>query len=85
MTRPLTAQDRDFLARHRQLGKEDERPARGSSETVDIAGEKRAETEKAIQIFDGKLVAWVPKMMVTDNGDGTFSMPEWTAKDRGFI
>lgn len=39
------------------------------SDIVDIAGEKRAETEKAIQWFDGK----------------TLAMPEWLAKDKGFI
>ena len=55
------------------------------SDLVDIAGEKRAETDKAFQIYDGKTVAWVPKSQVEDNSDGTFSMPEWLAKDKGFI
>jgi hypothetical protein len=52
---------------------------------VDISGELRAETEKAFQIYDGARTEWVPKSQVEDNGDGTFTMPEWLAKDKGFI
>lgn len=52
---------------------------------IDISGEKRAETEKGLQIFDGARTEWVPKSQVEDNGDGTFTMPEWLAKDKGFI
>lgn len=52
---------------------------------IDISGEKRAETEKAIQIYDGARTARVPKSQVEDNGDGTFTMPEWLAKDKEFI
>lgn len=52
---------------------------------TDIAGEKRGETEKAIQIFDGARTAWVPKSQVEDNEDGTFTMPEWLAKEKEFI
>ncbi len=55
------------------------------SDIVDIAGEKRGETEKAIRWFDGKRTEWVPKSQVEDNGDGTIAMPEWLAKDKGFI
>lgn len=29
--------------------------------------------------------ALVPKSLVTDNKDGTFTMPVWLAKDRGFL
>jgi hypothetical protein len=52
---------------------------------TDIAGELRGETEKALRIFDGARTEWVPKQFVEDNGDGTFTMPEWLAKDKGFI
>lgn len=54
-------------------------------EIVDIAGEKRGETEKAIKLFDGKKTEWVPKSQVEDNGDGTFTMPIWLAKEKGFL
>lgn len=57
----------------------------GDQKLTDIAGEKRGETEKAIRIYDGAKTEWVPKQYVEDNGDGTFTMPEWMAKDKGFI
>jgi hypothetical protein len=52
---------------------------------TDIAGELRHETEKAFQIFDGTRTEWVPKSQVENNNDGTFTMPEWLAKEKGFI
>lgn len=55
------------------------------SNLVDIAGELRHETENAFQIFDGTEVVWLPKSQVEDNGDGTFAMPEWLAKEKGLI
>jgi hypothetical protein len=54
-------------------------------ELIDIAGEIRGETPKAIRLYDGKTTEWVPRSQVEDNGDGTFTMPEWLAKDKGFI
>jgi hypothetical protein len=52
---------------------------------VDIAGELRGETDKAFRIYDGKTTEWVPKSQVEKNEDGTFTMPEWLAEDKGFI
>lgn len=52
---------------------------------TDIAAELRGETEKALRLFDGARTEWVPKSQVENNGDGTFTMPEWLAKDKGFI
>lgn len=52
---------------------------------TEIAGEIRGETDKAWRLFDGAVTAWVPKSLVEDNGDGTFTMPEWMAKEKGFI
>lgn len=57
----------------------------GKTRLVDIAGELRRETEKAIMIFDGDKEVWLPKSQVEDNGDGTFTMPEWLALDKGLI
>ena len=57
----------------------------GRSDLVDIAAEKRGETEKAIRLFDGTRSEWVPKSQVEDNGDGTFAMPEWLATEKGFL
>jgi hypothetical protein len=55
------------------------------SSLIDIAAQKRGETEKAFRLYDGKRTEWVPKSQVEDNGDGTFTMPEWLAEDKGFI
>lgn len=52
---------------------------------VEIAAEIRHETDKAYLLFDGTRKEWVPKSYVEDNGDGTFTMPEWLAQDKGFI
>ena len=52
---------------------------------IDISGEVRGETDAALRIYDGARTEWVPKSQVEDNGDGTFTMPEWLAKDKGFI
>lgn len=57
----------------------------GNRELFDLAGEKRGETDKAIRLFDGKTTEWVPKSQVEDNGDGTFTMPLWLAREKGFI
>ncbi len=56
-----------------------------ASKLIDIRAEARAETQKAFQLYDGKRTAWVPKSQVEDNGDGTYTMPEWLATNSGFI
>ena len=58
----------------------------GASDIIDIAADLKHESEKAFLIDggDGKPV-WVPKSQVERNDDGTFSMPEWLAKDKGLI
>ena len=74
-----------FLAKHKKLASEDARPSRGNSDLIDIAADNRGETEKGLRLFDGKKLEWCPKSQVQDNGDGTFTMPEWLAKEKGFI
>lgn len=63
------------------------------SDLVDIdAVELRRETEKAYGLSQGELdendreiLAWVPKSKVEKNDDGTFTMPEWLAMEKGLI
>lgn len=55
------------------------------SDLVDIAAELKVETPAAFKIFDGTTTEWVPKSQVERNDDGTFTMPEWLAKEKGFI
>ncbi len=52
---------------------------------IEIAADLRRETEKAFLLYDGSKEAWVPKAQVENNGDGTISMPEWLAMEKGFI
>lgn len=52
---------------------------------IDIAADVNVETEKAYLLNDGTRTAWAPKSIVENNKDGTFTMPEWFAMDRGFI
>lgn len=57
----------------------------GRSDLVDIEANLVGETEKAFRISDGVESVWVPKSQVEHDGDGTFTMPEWLAKEKGFI
>jgi hypothetical protein len=52
---------------------------------IEIAAELRHEVEKALYLFDGVKSVWVPKSLVENNGDGTFTMPEWLAKEKGLM
>lgn len=55
------------------------------AQLVEITGEAKRTTEKAILFYDGAKEEWVPKQFVEDNRDGTFTMPTWLARDKGFI
>jgi hypothetical protein len=57
----------------------------GEAKLFDLAAEIKGETDLAWRLFDGGKTEWVPKSQVENNGDGTFTMPEWLAKDKGFI
>ena len=53
---------------------------------IDITVEIRAETEKAIQVFDGIRTVWLPKSQVQVNDDdGTVTTPEWLAMEKELI
>jgi hypothetical protein len=54
-------------------------------ELIDIAAHLQHETPEAYLIYDGLNKVWLPKKMVEHNNDGTFTMPEWLAKDKGLI
>ena len=55
------------------------------SDLVDIAAETRRETEKAWLIFDGYREVWLPKSQAERNPDGTYTMSEWIATEKGLI
>lgn len=56
-----------------------------SSKLIEIAAELKHETERAYLLYDGTCEVWVPKTAVENNGDGTFTMPEKLALDKGLI
>lgn len=59
----------------------------GASDLIDIAAILKHETERAFLLDAGMASGpvWVPKSQVENNGDGTFTMPEWLAKEKGLI
>ncbi len=67
-------------------GRHSSRRTSGASDIVEIAADIKHETEKAFLLDggDGKPV-WVAKSQIEQNDDGTFSMPEWLAKEKGFL
>ncbi len=59
---------------------------RANHDLVDIAGEVQAWTEKGVKFFDGKVSVWLPRSQVEVNDDdGTVTMPEWLALEKGLI
>jgi hypothetical protein len=55
------------------------------NELVDVAGEIRAQTDRAIQFYDGSRTVWLPRSQIEINDDDTVTMPEWLALDKGLI
>ena len=56
-----------------------------SNKVVTIEAKIYGKTRLALRLDAGGFPEWVPKSQVEDNGDGTFTMPEWLAFDKGFI
>jgi hypothetical protein len=55
------------------------------SDLVDLELQKTAETDSAFRVHDGKIFVWLPKSQCEDNNDGTFTLPEWLAKEKELI
>lgn len=63
------------------------------NQMVEVDAEKRMERGGSTALYQGKddpqngreIWVWVPTSRIKDNGDGTFSMPEWLALDKGLI
>jgi len=59
---------------------------------VDIDAEHRMDKGNGTAIWAGQtdennkeVWTWLPTVHVENNGDGTFTMPEWLALDKGLI
>lgn len=57
-----------------------------SRELFDFAAKLLNETPKAWRVDAGeKEPVWIPKSQGEDNGDGTFTVPMWLAREKGLI
>lgn len=58
----------------------------GRSDLVDIEGEVREPgTDLAIRFYDGQRTVWLPRSQIEIGDDGTVTMPEWLAMEKGLI
>ncbi len=57
----------------------------GRSNLVDIDATLVHETDRAVLLDTGSARAWVPKSVVEDNGDGTWTLPEPMAVEKGLV
>lgn len=63
------------------------------SKLIDIEVQKIYETDDAYLLWDGvkrdhyngKVGAWIPKRICENNNDGTFTMPEDWAIEKGLV
>lgn len=57
---------------------------------IEIAVEVRAETPKALLVFDGKTEVWIPKSQIHDQGEDkgqitSIFITEWLATQKGLL
>jgi len=57
----------------------------GKSDLVDVHGEVRGGTDKAIMFHDGDQTVWLPRSQIEINDDGTVTMPEWLAIEKELV
>lgn len=58
---------------------------RKRDDLYDFAATLRHETEKAYLLNDGFKDVWLPKSHTEDNGDGTWTVPQWLAGEKGLV
>lgn len=62
-------------------------------ELVDVDADMKVETEKAYGVSIGEVdpdtgkdvLIWLPKSQCQKNDDGSFTLPEWLAIDKGLV
>ena len=60
--------------------------AKMSQDLYDFAAELVRETDLAVLLDCGEAhPIWFPKSLTEDNGDGTWTVPEWLAEDKGIV
>lgn len=57
-----------------------------SDRLYDFDAELKMETDKALLLDTGNdKPIWFPKSLTENNDDGTFTVPEWLAIDKGIV
>ena len=66
-----------------------------NKEPVEVDVEVVGKSENALQVSDGDTTTWIPISLIDEDSDingesdvgasGTLTLPEWKAKDAGFI
>ena len=51
----------------------------------DFAATLKHETANAFLVNDGDKDYWLPKSLTEYNNDGTFTVPEWLAVEKGLV
>jgi hypothetical protein len=51
----------------------------------DFAALLKHETDNAYLVNDGDSDYWLPKKLTEDNRDGTYTIPEWLAVEKGIV
>ena len=60
--------------------------SREDKESVEINASVVRTTAYAMLLdFGGERVEWFPKSQITDNENGTFTMPQWLAIEKGAV
>jgi hypothetical protein len=54
------------------------------SKLVSVACRPINQNERGVELIQNGRSAWVPRRLIVINRDGTVTMPEWLATDRGF-
>ena len=55
------------------------------AELYDFAGRLMGETDAAYLVDDGEQKVWLPKSQTDHDGDGTFTVPQWLAEEKGLV
>ncbi len=53
--------------------------------TVELDLDIVRESKLSLLVSDGTTEAWIPKKYIDENADGTFTVAEWIARDRGLV
>lgn len=53
--------------------------------TITFEAKKKFENKKAILVTHGNRDYWLARAFTQVNSDGTYTLPEWMAKEKGIV